>query len=124
MIPGSSTLREVSFDEYDQEQTSEAVREAVHSWLDSLEVRSDRAYALRYAQGSVPLTKRRSMVHLRSVEGSRALGTHDPIRFHGKSAVRTQYELRNGFQPVWNHAEPPPGTHRIQRLAVLCADRR
>lgn len=48
MIPGSSTLREVSFDEYDQEQTSEAVREAVHSWLDSLEVRSDRAYALRY----------------------------------------------------------------------------
>ena len=48
MIPGSSTLREVSFDEYDQEQTSEAVREAVHSWLDSLEIRSDRAYALRY----------------------------------------------------------------------------
>lgn len=48
MIPGSSTLREVSFDEYDQEQTSEAVREAVHDWLDSLEVRSDRAYALRY----------------------------------------------------------------------------
>ncbi len=48
MIPGSSTLREVSFDEYDQEQTSETVREAVHSWLDSLEVRSDRAYALRY----------------------------------------------------------------------------
>ena len=48
MLPGSSTLREVSFDEYDQEQTSEAVREAVHDWLDSLEVRSDRAYALRY----------------------------------------------------------------------------
>jgi hypothetical protein len=48
MIPGSSTLREVSFDEYDQEQASETVREAVHSWLDSLEVRSDRAYALRY----------------------------------------------------------------------------
>lgn len=48
MIPGSSTLREVSFDEYDQEQTSETVREAVHSWLDSLEVRSNRAYALRY----------------------------------------------------------------------------
>lgn len=48
MIPGSSTLREVSFDEYDQEQASETVREAVHDWLDSLEVRSDRAYALRY----------------------------------------------------------------------------
>ena len=45
---GSSTLREATFDEYDQEQTSEAVREAVHDWLDGLEVRSDRAYALRY----------------------------------------------------------------------------
>lgn len=45
---GSSTLREVTFEEYDQEQTSETVREAVHEWLDSLEVRSDRAYALRY----------------------------------------------------------------------------
>lgn len=45
---GSSTMREVTFEEYDQEQTSEAVREAVHEWLDNLEVRSDRAYALRY----------------------------------------------------------------------------
>ena len=45
---GSSTLREVTFEEYDQEQESETVREAVHEWLDSLEVRSDRAYALRY----------------------------------------------------------------------------
>lgn len=45
---GSTTLREVTFDEYDQEQESEAVREAVHDWLDSLEIRSDRAYALRY----------------------------------------------------------------------------
>ena len=40
---GSSTLREATFEEYDREQTSEAVREAVHEWLDSLEVRSDRA---------------------------------------------------------------------------------
>ena len=45
---GSSTLREVTFDEYDREQASETVREAVHDWLDSLEIRSDRAYALRY----------------------------------------------------------------------------
>lgn len=45
---GSSTMREVTFDEYDREQTSEAVRGAVHDWLDGLEVRSDRAYALRY----------------------------------------------------------------------------
>ena len=45
---GSSTLREATFEEYDREQTSEAVREAVHEWLDSLEVRSDWAYALRY----------------------------------------------------------------------------
>ncbi len=45
---GSSTLGEATFEEYDQEQTSETVREAVHDWLDGLEVRSDRAYALRY----------------------------------------------------------------------------
>lgn len=48
MVGGSSTLREVTFDEYDREQTSETVREAVHNWLDGLEVRLDRAYALRY----------------------------------------------------------------------------
>lgn len=47
-VTGSSTMREVTFDEYNQEQESETIREAVHEWLDSLEVRSDRAYALRY----------------------------------------------------------------------------
>ena len=47
-VTGSSTMREVTFEEYDQEQESETIREAVHEWLDSLEVRSDRAYALRY----------------------------------------------------------------------------
>ena len=47
-VTGSSTMREVTFDEYDQEQESETIRKAVHEWLDSLEVRSDRAYALRY----------------------------------------------------------------------------
>ena len=47
-VTGSSTMREVTFDEYDQEQESETIREAVHEWLDSLEVRSDWAYALRY----------------------------------------------------------------------------
>lgn len=52
MVGGSSTLREVTFDEYDQEQTSETVCEAVHNWLDSLEVRADRAYALRYDYSS------------------------------------------------------------------------
>ncbi len=48
MVAGSSTLREVTFDEYDQEQTSETVRNTVHNWLDSLEVRKDRAYVLQY----------------------------------------------------------------------------
>ena len=47
-VTGSSTMREVTFDEYDQEQESETIREAVHEWLDSLDARSDRAYALRY----------------------------------------------------------------------------
>lgn len=48
MAGGSSTLREVTIDEYDQEQTSEEVLYAVSYWLASLEVRADRAYALRY----------------------------------------------------------------------------
>lgn len=48
MVGGSSTLREVTIDEYDQEQTSEEVLYAVSCWLASLEARSDRAYALRY----------------------------------------------------------------------------
>ena len=45
---GSSTMREVTIEEYGQEQESETVREAVHEWLDSLDLRSDHAYALRY----------------------------------------------------------------------------
>ena len=53
-VTGSTTMREVTFDEYDQEQESEMVREAVHEWLDSLEVRSDRAYALRYDYSNEP----------------------------------------------------------------------
>ena len=44
----SAALQEVTFDEYDQQQPSETVKNAVHSWLDGLEVREDRAYALRY----------------------------------------------------------------------------
>ena len=48
MAGGSCTLREATFDEYDQEQTSETVQEAVHNWLGSLEFRAERAYALRY----------------------------------------------------------------------------
>lgn len=51
---GSSSMREVSFDEYDMEQESEIIRQSVHEWLDGLEPRYDRAYALRYdyARGS------------------------------------------------------------------------
>ncbi|MDE6590245.1 MAG: zinc ribbon domain-containing protein [Oscillospiraceae bacterium] len=45
---GSATLQEVTFDEYDQLQPSDTVRNAVHRWLDAMEVRTDRAYALRY----------------------------------------------------------------------------
>ncbi|MBQ9648562.1 MAG: hypothetical protein IJV43_09425, partial [Oscillospiraceae bacterium] len=43
-----------SFDEYDMEQESEIIRQSVHEWLDGLEPRYDRAYALRYdyARGS------------------------------------------------------------------------
>lgn len=45
---GPTSMEVLSFDEYDQGQTSDEVRDAVHQWLDSLEIRSDRAYALRY----------------------------------------------------------------------------
>lgn len=45
----STALQELTFDEYDQYQTSETVKNAVHSWLDGLEVREDRAYALQYS---------------------------------------------------------------------------
>lgn len=46
--PGSVSLQELTFDQYDQQQPSEVVRGAVHRWLDQLEGREDRAYALRY----------------------------------------------------------------------------
>lgn len=45
---GTASLLEVTFDEYDQQQPSETVKNAVHNWLNALEVREDRAYALRY----------------------------------------------------------------------------
>ena len=45
---GSGSMREVTFDEYDRLQPSETVRNAVHRWLEYLDVSADRAYALRY----------------------------------------------------------------------------
>lgn len=45
---GSGSLREVTFDEYDQLQPSETVRNAVHRWLDAMDGGVGRAYALRY----------------------------------------------------------------------------
>lgn len=45
---GSATLQDITFDEYDRLQPSDTVRNAVHRWLDAMEVRTDRAYALRY----------------------------------------------------------------------------
>lgn len=44
----SASGQELALDEYDRQQPSETVRNAVHKWLDSLELREDRAYALRY----------------------------------------------------------------------------
>lgn len=46
--PGSVSLQELTFDEYDRQQPSETVRGAVRRWLDGLEGGEDRAYALRY----------------------------------------------------------------------------
>ncbi len=45
---GSASIQKVTLDEYDQLQPSETVRGSVHRWLDGLEGRTDRAYALRY----------------------------------------------------------------------------
>lgn len=46
--PGSVSLQELTFEEYDQQQPSEVVRGAVRRWLGEVEGREDRAYALRY----------------------------------------------------------------------------
>lgn len=47
---GSATMQEVTFDEYIQFQKehSETVLSAVYDWMETLDVRTDRAYALRY----------------------------------------------------------------------------
>ena len=44
----SGSLQEVGFDEYDQLQPSETVRNAVHRWLEAMGGDTGRAYALRY----------------------------------------------------------------------------
>lgn len=46
---GGGALAKFTVDEYDQAQHDQTAREAVHDWLDGLEVRQDRAYALQYS---------------------------------------------------------------------------
>ena len=46
--PGSVSLQELTFDEYDRHQPSEMVRSAVRRWVDEWEGQGDWAYALRY----------------------------------------------------------------------------
>lgn len=45
---GPTSMEALTFNEYDEAQPSETVRNAVHRWLDSVGGRQDRAYALRY----------------------------------------------------------------------------
>ena len=67
---GSSSLREISFDEYyaDQE-TPESTKEYVREWIEGLEISTDHAYALRYTHRFDPESKSKDYYYLIYVPG-------------------------------------------------------
>ena len=67
---GSSSMREVSFDEYFQDQElPESTKEYVQEWLDGLELRSDHVYALRYTHRFDPESETKDYYYLIYVPG-------------------------------------------------------
>ena len=67
---GSSSLREVSFDEYYADQElPESTKEYVQEWLDGLEIKSDHVYALRYTHHFDPESKSKDYYYLIYVPG-------------------------------------------------------
>lgn len=67
---GSSSLREISFDEYyaDQE-TPETTKQYVREWMESIEPQSDHVYALRYTHRFDPESKSKDYYYLIYVPG-------------------------------------------------------
>ena len=67
---GSSSMREVSFDEYYADQEiPESTKEYVREWLDGLEPRTDHVYALRYTHRFNPESETKDYYYLIYVPG-------------------------------------------------------
>lgn len=67
---GSSSMREVSFDEYYADQEiPESTKEYVREWLDGLEPRTDHVYALRYTHRFDPESETKDYYYLIYVPG-------------------------------------------------------
>lgn len=67
---GSSSMREVSFDEYYADQEiPESTKEFVREWLDGLEPRTDHVYALRYTHRFDPESETKDYYYLIYVPG-------------------------------------------------------
>lgn len=91
---GGGGLTEFTFDEYDQAQKSDSVRDAVHSWLDGLELRSDRAYALQYSHYDEFVAKNKYFYLIYVPSG----GKQTNLRFGGGSGLlgpTLELELEN-----------------------------
>lgn len=67
---GSSSMREVSFDEYYADQEiPESTKEFIREWLDGLEPRTDHVYALRYTHRFDPESETKDYYYLIYVPG-------------------------------------------------------
>ena len=67
---GSSSLREVTFDEYYTDQEiPDSIKEYVQEWLEGLEVSTDHAYALRYTHHIDPESKTKDYYYLIYIPG-------------------------------------------------------
>lgn len=72
---GSSSMQEVSFDEYFADQEiPESTKEYVREWLEGLELRSDHVYALRYTHHIDPDSKTKDYYYLIYVPGGGDVG--------------------------------------------------
>lgn len=67
---GSSSLREVSFDEYYADQElPESTKEYVREWLEGIELKTDHVYALRYTHRFDPESESKDYYYLIYVPG-------------------------------------------------------
>lgn len=74
---GSSSMREVSFDEYYADQEiPESTKEYVREWLDGLEPRTDHVYALQYTHRFNPESETKDYYYLIYVPGGGNVARH------------------------------------------------